>query len=161
MGAALYPHQDHQGAIMRWISIFWIAGWLMVSMAAHAQGIYRWTDEDGRVHFGDRPVHMDAEKVKGAAAGDPETVQRLQHQQELLNDYQQQRGDKKAESVTAISEQKDRAAKCDKAKGQLNRYQNARFLYKKTDDGEREVLSDSERKAAETKAQAQVTRFCG
>lgn len=40
-----------------------LAGCLMVACAAQAEGLYRWVDSEGRVHYGDRPA-PDAAKVQ-------------------------------------------------------------------------------------------------
>ena len=145
---------------MCWTKISWLLVLLAIPVAAHAQGIYRWTDEAGQVHFGDRPVAMDAEKVKGASAGDPTTIERLQHQQELLHSYEKQRADNSEQYVKTQAEKEERAAKCAEAKERFDRLQQARYIYEQSDDGTRRILSDSEREASETNAQAQVNRLC-
>ena len=148
--------------MMRWTKISWLLVLLTIPVAALTQGIYRWTDEDGQVHFGDRPVAMDAEKVKGASAsaGDPATIERLQRQQELLHSYEEQRAEESKQSAKTQEEKVQRTAKCTKAKNRLVYLQQARYIYEQSDNGERRILSDSERKTSEANAQAKVNRLC-
>ena len=145
---------------MRWTKISWLLVLLAIPLAAHAQGIYRWTDEAGQVHFGDRPVAVDAEKVKGASAGDPTTIERLQRQQELLHSHKQQRAENSKQSAKTQEGKEQRAAKCTEAKDRFERLQQARFVYEQSGDGKRRILSDSERETSESNAQAQVNRLC-
>jgi len=147
---------------MRWTKISWLLVLVAVPVAALAQGIYRWTDEDGQVHFGDYPVTEGAEKIKGASAraGDSDTIDRLQRQQELLDSYEEQRAKKSEQSAKARKEKIQRAAKCTKAKNRLVHLQQARYIYDQTSTGERRILSDSERAASEANAQGKVNRLC-
>ncbi len=147
---------------MRWTKISWLLVLLAIPVAALAQGIYRWMDEDGQVHFGDRPVTVGAEKVEGAStsAGDPATIERLQRQQELLDSYEEQRAEKSEQSAKTREEKIQRAAKCTKAKNRLVYLQQARYIYDQSSTGERRILSDSERAASEANAQGKVNRLC-
>lgn len=147
---------------MRWTKIFWLLVLLAIPAAALAQGIYRWIDEDGQVHFDDYPVAEGAEKIKGASAsaGDPTTIDRLQRQQKLLDSYEEQRVEKNKQSAKAREEKIRRAARCTKAKNRLVHLQQSRYIYDQTSTGERRILSDSERAASEANAQGKVNRLC-
>lgn len=145
---------------MRWTKISWLLVLLAIPAAALAQGIYRWTDEAGQIHFGDRPATVGAEKVKGASAGDPTTIERLQRQQELLHNYAEQRAEKSEQSTKAQAEKVQRAAKCTKVKNRLVYLQQARYIYEQSDNGERRILSDSERESSAANAQEKVSRLC-
>src|SRR5687768_6800087 len=46
---------------MRFISFLAIA---VLATAAQAAEVYKWTDKDGRVHYGDRPKSMEAQEVE-------------------------------------------------------------------------------------------------
>lgn len=43
---------------------FWLVFSFLVVGVAHAQGAYRWVDQDGKVHYGDRPPPSAAGKAK-------------------------------------------------------------------------------------------------
>ncbi|MEE8429173.1 MAG: DUF4124 domain-containing protein [Gammaproteobacteria bacterium] len=145
---------------MRWTKISWLLVLLAIPAAALAQGIYRWTDEAGQIQFGDRPATVGAEKVKGASTGDPTTIERLQRQQELLHSYAEQRAEKSEQSAKTQAEKVQRAAKCTKVKNRLVYLQQARYIYEQSDNGERRILSDSERETSAANAQEKVSRLC-
>ena len=145
---------------MRWTLSPSLLLLLLIPIAASAGDIYRWTDENGQVHFGDHPVAADAQKIEGASPGDAATVKRLQHQQELLNGYQQLREGNREQSAKTELAQQERDFNCAEARDKLTRIQEARYVYRMSDSGERQILNDAEREASQASAQAQVDRWC-
>lgn len=43
-------------------ALFFLAGFMCVSLVS-AQGVYKWTDEKGKVHYGDIPTTNKVKKV--------------------------------------------------------------------------------------------------
>lgn len=134
--------------------------------SAIANEIYKWTDEEGNVHYEDRPT--------GAA-----TEERLQmtYNRTDRSDVQrrvQARVDartarEEAQSVAAAAEQEaaesaaiaaERAQKCEKSRARLESYLQSRRLYRTDENGERVYLDDTQREEARRKAEEQITEFC-
>ena len=75
---------------------------LLTTNLALAAGIYKWVDEDGQVHYSQRPpADTQAEQLKGAPppADDPEAVRGdLQRQLDALDEQRAQRDEAFAEA---------------------------------------------------------------
>ena len=111
--------------------------------------IYKWTDEDGNVVYGDRPAaKQEAGRVKLPDA--PKTAdgdrQRLQKQQKLLEVMQAERAEKAARRQKAKADRAERQRQCAKLKKELNQIENASFLYEKSADPYNPaIISEQER----------------
>jgi hypothetical protein len=131
-----------------------------------ANEIYKWTDEEGNVHYEDRPT--------GAA-----TEERLQMSYNRTNNSDVQRrvqarvdastAREEARSVAAAAEQEaaesaavaaERAQKCEKSRARLESYLQSRRIYRTDENGERVYLDDTQREEARRKAEEQITEFC-
>jgi len=133
---------------------------------AMANEIYKWTDEDGNVHYEDRP------------SGDP-SEERLdiayrRTDSSAVNNRLQARVDARtardeARSVAAAAEKEaadnaaveaERKKTCERARARLESYVQSRRLYRTDANGERVYLDDTQRNEARQKAEEQVSEFC-
>ena len=125
--------------------------------------VYKWTDEDGRIHYGDRPDGKNPQQINinETNPNSGENIDRMEKRQRLLNvldEERQQRDEMKAEEK--IAEQK-RQANCDKAKTYLQSAVNSSFLYEDTGDPlNPKILTNEERKNAIDKAEDDVKTWC-
>jgi len=125
--------------------------------------IYKWVDENGRVHFGDKPQSEAAEmiKVDKTPPEDRALNEQRKKQQKLLDVYSEERAEAKDMKAKAETAQQKRKANCERARKHLTDTKNARFLFEKTDDPDNpHVYSNDERKKAEAKAQADADHWC-
>jgi hypothetical protein len=141
---------------------------MTVAGGAAASEIYKWTDEDGNVYYGDRPSGASTEERLGITyqPTDNDAVEkRLEKRAEA------QTARKEAASVAAAAQQEaaDNAAaeqarkdRCDRARAAVNTYdQNqARRMYRMDENGERVYLDDTERAEARQNAERQVSEAC-
>ena len=111
--------------------------------------IYKWTDEDGNVVYGDRPAaKQEAGRIKlpGAPKARDGNRQRLQKQQKLLEVMQAERAEKAARRQKAKADLAERQRQCAALKKELNQLENARFLYEKSADPYNPaIISEQER----------------
>ncbi len=127
--------------------------------------IYKWTDEEGNVHFTDKPVAEEAERVAiQSRRTDPERVQAMV----------QSRADaaaKAAEEEAAATPQgpteeeiqarlEERAKKCATYRERLQRFVQSRRIYREDESGERVYLSEEEMQEAREKVENQVQEYC-
>ncbi len=139
---------------------------LTMSAGALADEIYKWTDEEGTVHYGDRPtgapteerLSMTYNRTDGSAVRS-----RVQARQER----QAQREEQKSVAAAAAQEAADNEAAaaqreraCENARARLESYLQSRRLYRTDENGERVYLDDTERQEARKRAEDQVTEFC-
>ena len=111
--------------------------------------IYKWTDEDGNVVYGDRPAaKQEAGRIKlpGAPKAADGDRQRLQRQRKLLEVMQAERNEKAARRQKAKADLAKRQRQCAALKKELNQIENARFLYEESADPYNPaIISEQER----------------
>lgn len=121
---------------------------------AHAD-IWKWVDEQGNVHYGDRPARDSAVKAErvsysrgnrsASTSGDRQTATS---------------GDDSVGSDESRAREDAQAYYCEQAKGIYQSYVGAPRLYRTSEDGQREYLSDEEMAAALADAEASVDEWC-
>ncbi len=149
---------------MRYLAIA-VALMLAVTAAgtAVAGDIFKWTDEDGNVHFGDVPVSAESEKV--AIQSRPTNPARVQANAQSRADAAAKAAEAEAApagpSPEELQAQADaRAEKCSKYRAQLQSFVTSRRLYRHDENGERVYLDEGETQAARERAENQVQDNC-
>ncbi|MEJ2455293.1 MAG: DUF4124 domain-containing protein [Candidatus Thiodiazotropha sp.] len=128
--------------------------------------IYQWTDEQGHVHFSDRPTHESAkEKDVRVAPGNGSGKQAIPEdrkalRQRMLDVYEQERLEKREEEEKRRQERKQRKQQCLDARARYDMYNNAGSIYDYTSGGERSYLDKQERKQYINQLKAEVERYC-
>jgi hypothetical protein len=128
--------------------------------------VYQWTDDQGRVHFSDRPTHESAteKKVRVPPANAPsrQTIpeDRKALRQRMLDVYEQERAEKREAAVKRKQERKERKRKCLSARARYDMYNNAGSIYDYTEDGERKYLNKEDRKEYISQLKADMKRYC-
>ena len=139
---------------------------LTIAGGAMASEIYKWTDEDGNVHYEDRPTGAKTEerlamtyrRTNGSAV-----EQRVQANADARTAQEEARSaaavaEKEAAEQAAAETQK--AERCDGARARLESYLQSERLYRTDESGEREYLDESQTQEARKRAEDQVTQFC-
>jgi hypothetical protein len=140
---------------------YWIFVLLLLPGALAAE-VYKWTDSQGRVHYGDRPGSGSARTLttdtRDRGLGLDADASR--EQQRLLQALDEERRAEGAARAEAAQEAAKRERNCAHARDRLRIYRNARYLYDPQADGGRRVLSEQERTAAQARAEQQVRQWC-
>ncbi len=135
-----------------------------LSTAAGAE-VFRWTDAEGRVHYGDRPSagSQSVPLTSGPAPAQPapSDAERLQRQQRMLDAYRQEREEKQQAEAKRKADDAERGRNCARARDTLARYERSGVIYEPQADGSRRYLSESERETEIRAAQGDVKRWCG
>ena len=131
-----------------------------------AADIYKWIDQEGRVHYGDRPqatssqpMNIDALPAVPPSAGDS-YERRLEKQRRLLDAYDKERAERKAKAEKQSQSKQQRKRNCGIAEDRLRAIRQAGFLYDVDEAGERRVYSDPERQKATAHAERDVAKWC-
>lgn len=126
--------------------------------------VYKWTDADGRVHYGDRPGNSNAVTIKTThlkPATDTGELQRLQDRQYLLDTLDANREKQKKRQAEIKAAESLKQSNCEKARGRLGGMQNSSFLYEKTADPDNpRILSQEEYDTAVNSARHDVDVWC-
>lgn len=140
------------------------AAMLLSAAAAVSQEVYRFVDQDGTVHYTDRPpMSVPAERVgltyqrtdpaalaaSQTAATDSDTP---------AAEEPQVQESAPAEPPPLTREQKQE--RCQDARDRALRYATAHRLYRELEDGERAYLSDQELDTERQKAEAAAEEAC-
>lgn len=129
--------------------------------------IYRWTDENGRVHYGERPPHDTAEQIQlprgaaPAATPAPNDAERRARQQRMLDAFSHKREQKKAQKARDEQERQRLAQDCERIKRHWQDLNYGGPIYHEDPDGGRRYLDEAERAAELDALRPEYRNACG
>ncbi|MDX1528801.1 MAG: DUF4124 domain-containing protein [Gammaproteobacteria bacterium] len=140
-------------------------GLALISLAQQGSsaGVYRWVDDQGKVHYGDRPPSKDKARsieIESAPAPAPDDHERRAKTRRLLDAMESERNREKEQAAQAKAEQARRERNCEVARRHVTLYQRANKISRVGAEGKRTYLSDEERNQALIHAQSLVDRWC-
>lgn len=141
--------------------------YLLLANIAYVPGIsaeiYKWTDENGNVHYADSPGIQNAEKIeiKKSQAEDPRLRRQRKRQLRMLEIYHEERQEKQQLLAKAEQEKKLRKTNCARTKAELETVNNTSFLYEETDDPlNPHIISDEAREQVIARMESYLKRWC-
>jgi hypothetical protein len=127
--------------------------------------IYKWTDDDGNVHYEDRPTGAQVERLAVASRSTDNAS--VQASIDARREHETARSDarsKSAEDAKAAADEQmetdQRTAKCQASRSRMESYLQARRLYNQDDSGARVYLDESQIMEARSKAQDEIQKYC-
>ncbi len=129
--------------------------------------IYKYVDENGEVHYGDRPTGDPAEQRMALVSRGTNSsavnarIDQRRERDAARDEARQLRENEEQEAAAQRADADERAAKCEENRARLRSYDEARRLYKEDDNGERVYLDESERAEAEARVRDMITEYCG
>ena len=142
--------------------LIWIFMLLMTSLVQ--AGVYKWVDEQGRVHYGDKPTADNAGEVRirsqGGSEQSADSVSRHEKQQRFLRAREEDREEKKRARAKKKQKKAEAKRNCAQAKKEYDKYHYAGSIYVKGKNGEREHLSFKAREEYEKSLSAKVKKWC-
>ena len=144
------------------LKIIMIIGLLMsVSEMTQAE-IYKWTDKNGVVHYGDKNEGKSevVDIVEKEKVGNRNNINREERRRKLIETYDIERKEKKEKQDKFRKKKAEMNAQCGYAKDRLRRYKRAGSLYDVDKNGNRTNLSDGKRKLAISKLQRNINKYC-
>lgn len=151
---------------MRYQAIAFALMLVLLAAGSTATGqIYKWTDEEGNVHFGDTPVGTEAEKV--AIQSRRTNAERVQAEQEARASAAAKAAEEEAAATPQGPTEEEiqarvaeRAKKCETYRERLTRFVRSRRIYTEDENGERVYMNEEEMQAAREKVENQVQEYC-
>ena len=149
---------------MRWLLYPLVPLLLCTTVAAE---VYRWTDDQGRVHYGERPPAQGAQRLDLPSTGPPSTTpdasvtERRQRQRRMLDAYAYERQRKQTEKEQAAARQQQLAGECERLQRYWRRLSFPGPIYVKGESGERRYLSDEQRAAEMKRLRPAYRAACG
>ena len=140
---------------------FWSLIACLIAPVVHSE-IYKWTDENGRIHYGDRPENTGSEtiEVKPAPLPDKGTEEHKEKQRKLLELIDEEREENKQKQAESKKEKQQRQINCEKSRKYHESLKTASGLYQEKEDRSKIILTHEERAAAETRAREDIEHWC-
>lgn len=115
-----------------------------------AGALYKWTDENGRVVYGDTPPPgVKAERISVAApSSDPNAVRDMAAKDAELKKRQQDRDTEEAKAEKAFADNKARADRCVQVRGRMQTLRSGAAVYRFNEAGEKVYYDAAERDKA-------------
>ena len=139
---------------------------LAVSGVAVASDIYKWVDEDGNVHYGDKPVSNESERV--AIESRPTDRARVQAQYQAAAQARAENRDARAQADEESREAEEdlraqaeeRRQKCEASRATMQRFVTSRRIYTQDESGERVYMDDAQMQAARERVENDINEYC-
>ncbi len=143
---------------VRWSML--LAGLLLVGLVQ--ADVYRWVDDDGSVHYGDRqpPPGKQAEQLDLPAAPSAAPAAEGPGADRVLQTLQEDREARQAEADRKRDEQAERDKRCKALKARYWRYNNVSSLYEMDENGQRRYLSAAEKDEKLDELRRQIEDVC-
>ncbi len=134
--------------------------------------IYKWTDENGRVHYGDKPLSENAQEVQlgrhpgsglsttDAPAAPVSEKQRQYRQRRLVESLEADRREKEAIKAKQKEVQKTRERNCNRARVLYKAAYDANLLYSFDEKGNRYFLNETQRQKVLAEDRAMIAKWC-
>ena len=135
---------------------------LLMSAPVGAQ-VYKCTDAAGKVQYTDSPCGESSTAIrKPAAPPSPAASQneRMQKTHRLLDAMEAERNEEKRLAAQDRAEKEKRKRNCGIARDRYRQLTTAARLYDLDEEGNRVILNDPQRAAAEARAKADVETWC-
>ena len=139
---------------------------LLASGIAVAGEIYKWTDDDGNVHYEDRPTgDTEIERLDIVTKNtDNSLVQANLDANREARDAARQVASEAPPEMTRdeiLAEQQKRKDECQRYRDRLQEFLRSQRLYEEDEAGNRSYLSEEDMMAARTRVQNQIQEYCG
>lgn len=131
---------------------------LALAVPVASAQVYKWVDEKGRVHYGEKPPAGSKSSALKPPAAPPNAPAKAQDLQSQELEFRGRQIKRREDEATEARDAANREARCNNAKERLAIAERA-VLYRR-EKGERVFFSDAEQKAAVENMRAAVTRDC-
>lgn len=139
---------------------------LAVSGVAVAADIYKWVDEDGNVHYGDKPVSNGSERV--AIESRPTDRARVQSQYQAAAQARAENRDARAQAdeegrkaeEELRAQADERRQKCEASRATMQKFVTSRRIYTQDESGERVYMDDAQMQAARERVENDINEYC-
>jgi len=123
---------------------------LLITATPGNATLYKWTDENGRVVYGDQPPpNSKSERLNaGVAPADPNALRDMAAKDAEIRKRMQQRTDEAAKSDKDQADAKHKLEMCAQARGRIRTMRELAPVYRFNDKGERVFFEAADREKA-------------
>ena len=153
---------------LRLPTIFACAALLASGLAVGGE-IYKWVDEDGNVHYEDRPIaeaNASVERVvdvRSRNTDEAAVAARVDERRkaQAAADQVESEAPQEMSREELRAEQQARHEKCQSYRAQLQSFLASTRLYREDEDGERSYLDEDQTMAARARVEGKIQEYCG
>lgn len=133
-----------------------------LATAAVAESVYKWADGKGQIYYTDRPPTAADAKLLAVLDRDQSFVEEEGGPQGSSNAPPPASGRPSDSNADRVQQDVDRvrADQCKQAQERYKTYVESRRLFRQTEDGQREYLSDEELMQARIEARQAMDEYC-
>ena len=152
--------------MQRYALLVTVAVALTAGGSALSGEIYKWTDENGNVHYEDRPLGGDStERVNIASRSTDNSavkasIDARRDRVAAREEARAERAAAEAEATEAAQAEEDRKQKCSEYRTRMESYLQSQRLYREDENGERTYLDDQQILEARAKVQEKIQEYC-
>jgi hypothetical protein len=154
------PHCQRKNKIFNALLTFWVLWALVVPASAQ---VYKWVDENGATHYGERPPQgRKAQEVEQHLANPGPAPGKTDQPNWKEKDLEFRSRRIETEQAEGKRKQRDDAQRqaCNQARDQLGQMKLAHRLYRLDEKGERVFQSDEERSTSIAGQERSVSELC-
>lgn len=141
---------------------------LFFSPVLFAEPVYKWIDEDGQVHYGNRPAIDNAKEVKikdryidsGKPAKPLNAQERVSKQKKFLNALELEKKAVAERKKKKREQEEVKLMRCNASRDQFRRAKDAGALYDLDEKGNRILLNKKQYEQAMSQAKTRVEKWC-
>ncbi len=139
---------------------------ITISSSVLADDIYKWTDEEGNVHYEDRPSGDPSEErlqFSYNRTNSSAVQNRVQSQRDVAaarREAREEAEDAKTTAADARAAAEAKAAKCVQYRASMKSMLESRRVYREDEAGERVYLDEAARTEARSKAEELIKENC-
>ncbi len=126
--------------------------------------VYKWVDENGKVHYSDKPFHKDARPMKLKNQPTKKQVEQARKQAETLqvrmNDLKQEQYDKAEQDIVDKNKAIKLSNTCKTAKKRLKMLNMQARIFRTDKQGNRHYMDDEERQKQISKLNQNISLHC-
>ena len=142
---------------------FFLTMLVALSSATAYAGVYKWTDEDGKIHYSQTRPSSDIEaeslRIHGRKPQSDSTSD-TDADKKKAEDKKKEQSDKKQESKLNAENAKNAKAVCQTARKRLSIMKSTGRIRERDEKGNVNYLSDKQKKASMKKEQEVIKKFC-
>lgn len=137
-----------------------------LTTSAFAGEIYKYVDDNGNVHYVDRPTGESGEErldISYTGTSSEAVTARVQQRRDYMSALDEARSEAKTQreaEAQARAEMEQRAAKCQEHRARLESYLQSRRLFRENEAGEREYLDEEQTMEARRKVEEAIQENC-
>lgn len=130
--------------------------------------VYKWTDENGKIHYSDKPIDEKTKKIKMKRQPSHTEVSQakerasalIKHKNKVQEITDDERHDKKIADRKDAKDKRKLSSQCRQAKREIILLGKGRVTYTTDEDGERHYLSDEEKNQSINQLKKDVKEHC-